>query len=209
MWQTLVQLLFTATFILQSYQTSHTQKENLLRLWRTTFKQFMIIPKRTSSKLVDEMINKNFSELALMTKDNSLALWECRRNYKYPEKRIKNEKKPNPLKGVPNTWCQILKEQYKICSICYKEGQLATAWHLKYTHGIFTENPWIIWRKKIASTNTSSKNNAHQTNRKKIIAKLTSMLNNYLQACKKSTESLQKNSTKPKAIFIKEFSASS
>ena len=60
----MVKPLFNAVLVLLEYEPSATQKENLKRVWRGTFKQFMMISKRTSTMLVDEMINSNLEEIA-------------------------------------------------------------------------------------------------------------------------------------------------
>jgi len=64
MWQTMVRPLFNAALCLQHYEPSKSQKQNLDKLWRKTFKEFMMISKRTGNDMVDEMIAVNLEEIA-------------------------------------------------------------------------------------------------------------------------------------------------
>ena len=59
MWQTMVKLLFNAALVLLEYEPSETQKSNLEKAWRLTFKRFMMIDTKTSNSLVNEMINSD------------------------------------------------------------------------------------------------------------------------------------------------------
>jgi len=83
--------------------------------------------------------------------------------------------KLNLLKGVPNTWCKILKIQNSLCPRCIKFGKIRTSWHLKYAHGILVDNVKNIWREICSITRTKNK----KVRRKAIKEKL----NPYLQDC--------------------------
>ena len=80
MWQSMVKPLFDAALVLLKYEPSKTQKENLNRAWRQTFKQFMMISKRTSTKLVQEMIGSNLESIAENVVTQCKAQWIQRKN---------------------------------------------------------------------------------------------------------------------------------
>ena len=56
MWRTMVCPLFSALLVPLYFEKSETHHQQMLRLWRKTFKEFMMIPKSTSTALIDEMI---------------------------------------------------------------------------------------------------------------------------------------------------------
>lgn len=89
MWQTMVAPLFNAALTLLKYEPSKAQQENLVRLWRCTFKQFMMISKRTSTNLVDEMIPKKLKEIANTENERSKIQWTASKNYLEILKNIK------------------------------------------------------------------------------------------------------------------------
>ena len=62
-WQTMIRPLFDVAFVLLEYDPSKTQKENLKRFRRKTFKQFMMI-KRTSTAIVEEMLGLDMEIMA-------------------------------------------------------------------------------------------------------------------------------------------------
>ena len=61
--------LFNATLALLHFEPSQSHRDNLERLRRCTFKQFMMISKRTNTILVDKMIAKDLQQLAQCTED--------------------------------------------------------------------------------------------------------------------------------------------
>ena len=63
MWQTMTAPLFNATLALLNVEPSQANKENVYRLWRMTFKQFMMISHKTPTTLTTEMMNKDLNEI--------------------------------------------------------------------------------------------------------------------------------------------------
>jgi len=55
----------------------------------------------------------------------------------------------NPLRGVPNIWCDLINTQVKPCPICKKKGVVTNRWHLKYHHQINLPHINKIWREQI------------------------------------------------------------
>ena len=79
MWQTLIRPLFDATFVLLEYEPSKTQKENVQRLWRRTFKQFLMISKRISTELIQEMAGSDIEKTAQNLVLECKKQWENRK----------------------------------------------------------------------------------------------------------------------------------
>ncbi len=93
MWQTMIRPLFNAAMVLLEYEPSATQKENLMRVWRGTFKQFMIIKKRTPDMLVNEMINCDLEEAASQLVVECKAQWEQRKRCEKVKSKLRAKKR--------------------------------------------------------------------------------------------------------------------
>jgi len=78
-WQT-IRPLFDAVFVLLEYDPSKTQKENLKCFRRKTFKQFMMISKRTSTAIVEEMLGVDIEKMA------HKLVTECKKQWEEKEK---------------------------------------------------------------------------------------------------------------------------
>ena len=149
MWQTMVAPLFNAALILLEFEPSICHKRNLERLWRMTFKQFMLISKRTNTYLVEEIIRKDLGALARETVKTSREQWEQRKSGEPITAKLPYTKKLNGLRGVPNTFCKLLNTQVKPCPRCIKKGEVTSPWHLKYSHGIQITHVNKIWKEEI------------------------------------------------------------
>jgi len=90
--------LFNAALVLLEYEPSETQKSNLEKAWRWTFKRFMMIDTKISNSLINEMINSVLAEECKLQ-------WEDRKNYRELKQKKRPQKKLNLLRGVPNKWC--------------------------------------------------------------------------------------------------------
>ena len=82
----IVRSLFDTAFVLLEYEPSKMQKENLKCFSRKTFKQFMMISKRSSTSLVEEMIGADMDKMA-----QKLVI-ECKKQWE--ERKIKEEITP-------------------------------------------------------------------------------------------------------------------
>ncbi len=69
--------------------------------------------------------------------------WDIRKGNGILELNTKTQK-ANYLRGIPNEWCLILKQQYKLCYCCSNEIRRAP--HLKEIHGIEITNYYEIWK---------------------------------------------------------------
>lgn len=113
-----------------------------MRLLIGTFKKFLMIPKNTSTALVYEMIGVDIPELVAINAVNSEEKWEARKVRREPDL-VKRAETPNYLRGIPNDWCQILKQQFSLCPVC-KEN-IRNEYHLSTIHGIDIHNYNEIW----------------------------------------------------------------
>ena len=81
MWQTMIRPLFDAAFVLLKYEPSETHKENLKRMWRGTFKRFLLLKKRTNTKLIEKMTACNLEEIVENVVQECKRQWEERKKY--------------------------------------------------------------------------------------------------------------------------------
>ena len=79
MWQTMVAPLFNAALVLLHFEPSYSHKENLERLRRCSFKQFMIISKRTNTELTNDMIRKDIQDVSDATVETCSEQWTQRK----------------------------------------------------------------------------------------------------------------------------------
>lgn len=116
-WKTMVVPLFNAVFMLAMFDKSESEVKKINTELLGTFKRYLMIPKTTNSDIVWEMIGDDFDEITKRLKNNAAEKWFARREYREP---ILTEKKKsvNYLKGIPNTWCEILKQQCRVCHKC-------------------------------------------------------------------------------------------
>lgn len=149
MWQTMVAPLFNAALALLYFEPSTTHKNNLERLRRCTFKQFLMISTRTNTELINDMIRKNFQTMAENTVEICQEQWEQRKEYAQISACFPKRKLKNGLRGVPNSWCTLVNTQAKPCVKCKKPGVVTNSWHLKYHHNKELSHINTIWRKVI------------------------------------------------------------
>ena len=138
MWMTMIKPLFGALFpTLEGDKTNKTLNQVLV-LWKMSFKSMMLIPKRTGSQLIEWMIGKELVDLCAEYKETSLAKWISRKLYQ-PYDTIYKGIVLNPLQGVPSLWCNLLRKQVSPCKICLAKGEKAKilrSGHLYLAHGI-------------------------------------------------------------------------
>lgn len=141
--------LFNAALVLLHFEPSQTHKANLERLRRVTFKQFLMVSKRTNTSLVDKMIAKDFSQLVEAAVKTSIESWTQRKNYEDVVAVLPRLSQKNGLRGVPNNWCKLVNTQVKPCPKCKRMGVVTSRWHLKYVHGEELPHINAVWRKDI------------------------------------------------------------
>ena len=142
MWRTMVLPLFNALLVLLYFEKAKTNSWKVLRLLIGTFKRFLMIPKNTSTALVYEMIGINIPELVAINAVNSEEKWEARKDRRKPDL-VPRTETLNYLRGIPNDWCQILKQQFSLCPIC-KEN-VSNEYHMSTAHNIDIPNYIEIW----------------------------------------------------------------
>ncbi len=117
--------------MLLHFEPSDSLKSKLTILKKVIFKQFMQIPKSTNTVLAKNMLRKELETLALKKEAISMLKWKCRRNSTMYDSTVRDPP-INALRGVPNTWSQLIKTQVKRCPACNKGGTITSRWHLKY-----------------------------------------------------------------------------
>ena len=90
------------------------------------------------------MSGTDLTELVTLNADNTDEKWEARKERRKADITRRPEK-PNYLRGVPNDWCQILKQQCGLCQVCYKT--ISNPLHMKTSHNIHLESYKELWRK--------------------------------------------------------------
>ena len=143
MWRTMVLPLFNAILILIYFERAKTETWRILRLLIGTFKKFMMIPKTTSTNLVAEMMGINFEELVQVNAVNSEEKWDARKERRFPDLVYRSERH-NYLKGIPNKWCHILKQQCMVCPVC-KNG-VRNESHMEIYHLTHVLDYKEIWK---------------------------------------------------------------
>ena len=146
MWKTMVAPQFDPALMLSEFETSKTEIEAMNNLILGTFKKFLMIPITTNSPLVWEMIGEDWNALTARMKHNAGEKWFARRENREPEL-IKKQKLPNYLRGIPNAWCDILKQQCRLCSVCKKEEtRPRSICHMRDVHQVDIEVSHLtIW----------------------------------------------------------------
>ena len=177
MWQTMIRPLFDAAFVLLEYEPSKSQKENLKCMWRKTFKQFLMISKRISTKLVEEMIGSDLELTAQNLVLECKKQWGERKKGETVSGKVKLPKQKNLLRAVPNTWCKLLNTQVTPCPKCRKPGLVCSSWHMKSVHGIELKDVQDIWKDDICVVTQLDKK---KITRKHIIEKLSPLIQTHL-----------------------------
>ena len=176
MWQTMIRPLFDAAFVLLEYEPSKTQKENLKCFRRKTFKQFMMISKRTSTLLVEEMIGVDMEKIAQKLVIECKKQWEERKRKEEITPKAKLEKQNNLLRAVPNTWCKLINSQITPCPKCKKPGVVCSSWHMKNIHHTEIKDIQDIWKDICEMTKLDQK----RITRKEITQKVSPLIQNHL-----------------------------
>ena len=177
MWQTMIRPLFDVAFVLLEYEPSKSQKENLKCMWRKTFKQFLMISKRISTKLVEEMIGSDLELTAQNLVLECKKQWGERKKGETVSGKVKLPKQNNLLRAVPNTWCKLLNTQVTPCPKCRKPGLVCSSWHMKSVHGIELKDVQDIWKDDICVVTQLDKK---KITREHIIEKLSPLIQTHL-----------------------------
>jgi hypothetical protein len=144
-WRTFIAPLFNATHILLKHEPSKRQALNIETLWRTTFKQFLMLTKNTSTLLLDDLMRYDITDRAQITFQRSVCKWNQRKGQDEQDT-IELDKPINALRGVPATIADLINSRYRICRRSGCKDKISSSWHLKYYHGILTTPIQRIWR---------------------------------------------------------------
>jgi hypothetical protein len=143
MWRTMVYPLFNGVLGLLQFEYAKSNNENLLRLWRYTFKKFLMIPQNTNTELVDDMIGITIDQLRCLNTEASLYKWKARRE-KTELVVIEKPEFKDYLKGLSNDWCSIISQQCGLCALC--DNTTRNYVHMKEVHGIEIIPYKDIWK---------------------------------------------------------------
>ncbi len=102
-------------------------------LWLYSFKKFMMIPRSTNSEVVFEMIGTDLPELVARNSEIAAEKWTARKERREPNN-IPKPEEHNYLKGIPNEWCEIIKQQSGLCPLC--NNQTRNALHMETKHDV-------------------------------------------------------------------------
>jgi len=149
MWQTMVAPLFNAAYILLQYEPSESHKTKLERVQRLTFKQFMMISKRTNTYLVNDMMRRDLRKIAKAVVTTSKKQWEERKKHQEIDTQLPNLSRTNGMRGVPNSWSELVNTMVKPCPGCKTKGIVTSRLHLLNCHGIQLPHVNDIWKKEI------------------------------------------------------------
>lgn len=78
------------------------------------------------------MIGIDIEDLIYVTTQNSAIKWHARCNRIEPQL-VQRHKTEDYLRGVPNEWCAVLKQQCSMCPLC--KNSIRSARHMEEAHG--------------------------------------------------------------------------
>ena len=78
MWRTMICPLFNGLLALCYFEPSESHAQVMLKLWHSTFKRFLLIPKNTNTKLVNEVIGVDIKQLIDLNAQNFACKWYAR-----------------------------------------------------------------------------------------------------------------------------------
>ena len=107
--------LFNATLVLNHFEPTQGGKKKILRLWRITFKRFLMISQRTPSSLVNEIMNRDLTLITTHNAQVSQKKWEARKNYQRYKPHAKEEEEGNE-EDKNHQWA-IQLEEYPTISV--------------------------------------------------------------------------------------------
>jgi hypothetical protein len=141
--------LFNAAYVLLEYEPSETHKLSLERVQKITFKQFMMVSRRTNTTLVDDMIRRNLRRTAQAVVATCKEQWEQRKAHKDITAELPCLAQKNGLRGVPNNWSELVNTMVRPCPGCKEKGVVTSRWHLLTKHKIYLPHVNYIWKKEI------------------------------------------------------------
>ena len=149
MWQTMVAPIFNAAYVLLEYEPSESHKRDLERTQRITFKQFLMISKKTNTTLINDMMRKDLRTISRAVVATSKGQWIERKACQAITTQLPCLSETNGLRGVPNNWCELINTMVKPCPDCNIKGTVTSRWHLLTKHKIWLPHVNYVWKQNI------------------------------------------------------------
>jgi len=131
-----------------SCESSVSLLKEAYSIWRSSFKQFLSIPKTTGTEVVYQMIGL---DLIMKTRKIAKEKWEARKS----QMECKNDKtwkvpQSHPLIGISNIFYQIIKLEARKCIACKRGGKtnILTQSHRDADHNIMIPGYQKLWTEK-------------------------------------------------------------
>lgn len=115
LWFSLVAPLFHTLFALMGSEDFVSPLKNVFSVWRMSFKEYMLLPKRLDDDIVYEMIGVNLAEWATHANEIAVQKWNARNE---PNSRTRKHGKIeilNYLRGIAKELCETFKLQLREC----------------------------------------------------------------------------------------------
>ena len=141
MWGTMILPLFNPILLLMHFEPGEINQLKAARMWVRTFKRFMMIPKNTDTWVVSEMIGRDFVDLINTNLLNAKEKWTARMERRDPI--TVRPSSINYLKGVSNDWCEIIRQQCRLCQICRNSTRNSN--HMERVHNVDILSFKDIW----------------------------------------------------------------
>ncbi len=95
-----------------------------------------MISERANTKLLEEMIACNLTDVAKNAAEESKKQWKQRKNKKAVKMKKKLTKKANNLRGVSNIWCQLLYKLRQMLTIvdCVDQHEIIKLLNVSLDH---------------------------------------------------------------------------
>jgi len=149
MWVTMVAPLFNAAYVLLEFEPSESHRLNIERVQRKTFKQFLMVSKRTNTTLIAEMMQKDLRFIARSVVATCRNQWKERLDSRPITYQLPILSGVNGLRGVPNNWSDLVNTMVKPCPACDMKGVVTSRWHLLTKHKIRLPHVNYIWKQNI------------------------------------------------------------
>ncbi len=196
MWATMIRPLFAALFPLMDGDPTAATWNQVLMLWKGTFKRMMLIPKRTSTELINWMIGKELYQMCKEMSKSSTAKWVTRKKKKNlrPTNRSQGQRSSTLSKVVLLYSVSSFVDNTHFCKKCLakgKKGKLTTSDHLLAAHNIHISSVRRIYKVEVERVIEEERKRAEEKKREQrkthlvgvriaIARRLDPILRNYL-----------------------------
>jgi hypothetical protein len=140
---TFIEPLFRQSVPLLFLEPTSNWVKTVTRARRIIAKQFLGVSKRTSSNLLDFILNRNVINQRDEIAEIAEKKWEARVEGKTLQNKMFREKCANPLYAVPNLFCKLINLTNRPCVKCNCK-MVCHPLHLKWSHGIEFPSPMKV-----------------------------------------------------------------